>query len=218
MLIVPSPVATTGVPGGTVGGGKLTVQNSSPAPITISSTTIDFDNADLFSSTTLTASAGGVTETSKFMPTVTTTSIQYRFTPPLIVPKGGAATFSLSLTISTTPQITMRRPQVIYAGLFDAGAGHGSPGLTALGGVLMLLSLCTAGLGGSRRRTMIALIILMLAAASQVGCDNGSVPSSSGGTIMSTQTATGVAAAAQTGGPVGVGGLPAHLSTISVPQ
>jgi len=136
----------------------------------------------------------------------------------LIVPKGGAATFSLSLTISTTPQITMRRPQVIYAGLFDAGAGHGSPGLTALGGVLMLLSLCTAGLGGSRRRTMIALIILMLAAASQVGCDNGSVPSSSGGTIMSTQTATGVAAAAQTGGPVGVGGLPAHLSTISVPQ
>ncbi len=217
IVMVPSPVITTGVPGGTVGGGTLMVHNTSPAPITISSTTIDFDNADLFTSTTVTGSAGGVTETSQFTPTFTTTRIEYKFTPPLMVPKGGAATFSLSLTITTNPQITMRRPHVVYAGMFDIGAGR-SPGLGALSAALMLLSLCTAAVGGSRRRTIMALILLALVVASQVGCDNGSVPTSNGGPIMSTQTATGVGAAHPTGGPVGVGGLPAFLSTVSVQQ
>ncbi len=194
----------------------LKVGNSTGAPMTISTVSISFDNADLFTSTVLTGSAGGVTETSQFSPTVSTTNIDYTFSPPLVVPKGQSATFSLSLTITTTPQITMRKTRAIYAGMFDIGAGR-SPGLGALSAALMLLSLCTAAVNGSRRRTMIA-ILLMLAVASQVGCDSGSVPSSSGGPFESTQNASRVAAASPTGGPIGIGGLPVFMSKITVPQ
>lgn len=111
----------------------------------------------------------------------------------------------------------MRKTRAIYAGMFDIGAGR-SPGLGALSAALMLLSLCTAAVSGSRRRTMIALILLMLAVASQVGCDSGSVPSSSGGPFESTQNASMVAAASPTGGPIGIGGLPVFMSIITVPQ
>ena len=211
-------MATTGVPGGMVDGGVLKLHNTSGAPMTISSVTIAFDNADLFSSTTLTGIAAGVSESSTFVPPLDIPSISYKFATPLTVPTGGDATFTLSLTITKTPQITMRRPQFVYAGLFDSGAGRGSPGLAALSGALMLLSLCTAVIGRSRRRTMIALIMLMLAvAATQVGCDNGSV-ATSGGPIRSTQTASDVAAASQTGGPMKIGGLPVFLSTVSLQQ
>jgi hypothetical protein len=205
MVMVPSPVFVTGAPGGTVPGGVLNVGNNSGVPATISSVTIAFDNADLFTTTKLTATAAGVTETSQFNPTFSTTSIDYTFSPPLVVPKGESASFSLSLTITTTPQITMRQPRAIYAGTFGTGAGGNYHSLTPLCGLLMGLSLAMAGMGSSRRRLMIALVILVLAAASQVGCDSGSIPSSSGA-YESTQTAMSVAAAKQTGGPITVGG------------
>ena len=71
--------------------------------MTVSTVRIFFDNADLFTTTVLTASVGGVTETSSFNPTDSTTNIDYTFSPPLNVPKGQSATFSLSLTITKTP-------------------------------------------------------------------------------------------------------------------
>jgi len=196
----------------------LKLHNTSGAPMTISSVTIAFDNADLFSSTTLTGSAAGVSESSTFIPPLDIPSISYKFATPLIVPTDGDATFTLSLTITKTPEITMRKTRVIYAGMFDIGAGR-YRGLGALSAALMLLSLCTVAVGGSRRRVMIALIMLMLAvAATQVGCDNGSVATSGGGPIRSTQTASDVAAAGQTGGAVKIGGLPVFLSTVSLQQ
>lgn len=221
MATVPVPVTPTGGPGSTVTTGTLQVSDTcGSGEKAISSVTIAFDNADLFTSTLLTGEAGGVTETSPFKPAldfgaITTTSIDYKFVPPLVVPKGGTATFSLAVTITTTPQMTMRGAHVVYAGLFSLVAGRGSLGLGTLAGALMLLNLCSATIGGSRRLTLIALIVLMLALASQVGCDNGSVPT--GGPITSTQTAMGVAAN-QNGVPLEIGGLPAVLGTVSVQQ
>ena len=71
----------------------------------------------------------------------------------------------------------MRGVRVIYAGMLGNGSGGEYRGLGPLSGVLILLSIATAAFGGSRRRVTIALIILMIAAVSQVGCDSGSVPS-----------------------------------------
>jgi hypothetical protein len=194
--------------------------------MSISSVTIRFDNADLFSLTMLTGSVPSdpsqSSQDSQFIPpsdngATIPTDHTYTFAKPFIVPNGEGANFSLSLTITTNPQITLLRTPVIRAGLVDFGAGPGSHGWGALPGVLMLLSLCTTVFATGRRRTVIALIILMLAAASQVGCDNGSVPGPSGGVPMSTQTARDVAAMNPAHENVGVGGLPALMSTISVP-
>jgi hypothetical protein len=184
--------------------------------MTISSVTIAFASANLFTSTVVTGSAAGVTQTSEFTPAFTTKSIEYKMTPPLMVPTAGSATFSLSMTITTDPQATARRAGAVYAGLFDLGTGGGSPGLGAMTGALLLLSVCTGLISGSRRRTTAALIILMLVAASQVGCDSGSVPASNT-VYYSNQTATAIAAAGPKGA-VGIGGLPAFLSHFTIKQ
>ncbi len=193
----PPPVLTSGAPGEPVKGGSLKIHNGTGDSVTISSLTIMFTNADLFASTTVTGTVpldpSQQSQNSRFTPpldngSTASTEHTYMFPTALTVPSGEDANFSLALTITARPQTTMRRVRAIYAGVFGA-SGPLSPGLGVLSGVLMLLSLCTTAIGGSRRRLILALLILMLVAASQVGCDNGSVPSSNGGPVISMQSA-----------------------------
>jgi hypothetical protein len=94
---------------------------------------------------------------------------------------------------------------------------------------MLLLSLGATLVAKSRpRRMFFALVIVLLAVTSQVGCDNGSVGSLSGSgsgggggggrsVPTSTQTAMHVAANNMGGIPLTVGGFPIVLSTITVP-
>jgi hypothetical protein len=213
IVMPPTIVSPVAGPGSTVSGGTLQVANTSGGPMIVPSVTINFDNADIFSTMTITGSAGGQTSTSTFVPDTTTNDVTFLFNPPLIVSPGGMATYNLAVTISKNPDVTMGTRRVRYAGIVGAAPGLGSSGWTGLLITLGLLGICTTSLSGSRRRKMLVVLsIVMLAAASQVGCDNGRTLSGE----SSTQTATAVAATAPSGSPLAVGGLPAVLSTISV--
>ena len=61
MAMPPNKVSTTASPGGTVPGGTLQVTNTTGDQMMTSSVTIDFNNADLFSTVTLTGSASLIT-------------------------------------------------------------------------------------------------------------------------------------------------------------
>jgi hypothetical protein len=67
---------------------------------------------------------------------------------------------------------------------------------------------------------VVVALLLLLALASQVGCDNGSNPgggSSTGVVVQSTQTATQLEAMKQENNqPVQIAGLPAEMGTVSL--
>ncbi len=163
MVTVPSPMVTTVAPGGTTGGGKLKVGNTSGGPMIVSSVTITLDNADLFTSTTVTGSVPSdpsqPAQEVRYLPPSDNganpppiTVHTYTFPTPFTVANGESAEFSLSLTVSANPQITMRGVRVIYAGMLGNGSGGEYRGMGPLSGVLILLSIATAAFGGSRRR------------------------------------------------------------------
>ena len=105
----------------------------------------------------------------------------------------------------------------MYSSMIPGDGLGGSGGFLAS---MLLLSVGTTRVSKSRpRRMFFALMIVLLALTSQVGCDNGSVGSSgsTSGTQISTQTAKQVAAANEAGSNIAVAGLPIKLSTISVP-
>ena len=187
-----------------------------------SSVMISFDNADLFSSATLTATAGGNTSTATVNPVTGGNSPEvpnstiFNLTPPLVIPTGASATFNLAVTLSANPSITMGRGHVMYAAM--VGGGSESAGSSALFIALALLGLCAAGVGGSRRRRTLFALIVVLAMAAQVGCDNGSVGhgGGGGGPVISTQTAKHVAAANLAASPIMVGGLPVVMGKVSL--
>ncbi len=214
---------------------------------------MSFSNADLFTSVTVTASAGGNSETvtvlnpqtfgnSPEQPNLT----PFNFNPPLMVPPGTMAMFSAVACITSTPNITMRRSHLMYAAMNPVCMPIPTPtpsltmrrsplmyaamipgdGFGGSGGLLasmLLLSLGTTLVSKSRpRRMFFALVIVLLAMTSQVGCDNGSVgtsgPSSTAQT--SVQKAKSVALAKMNGTPIPVAGFEHGgivLSTISVP-
>jgi hypothetical protein len=211
------------------------VANNSGAPMVTSQVTITFDNADLFSSATVTATAGDATSTATVVPVTGGDSPEqsnltvFNLEPPLVVPAGESATISLSVVVSNTPHVTMWHRPVMYASMIpgDSLRGWGS-GLLAS---MLLLSVGTILVTSSRpRRMYFVLVIVLLAMTSQVGCDNGSIGSPSSGSSgsssrssvpVSNQNARGVTANNQnTGDKITVSGFPPAgipLSTISVP-
>jgi len=217
----PSPPTTSGGPGATVSGGTLGVANVSGAPMVTSSVMISFDNADLFSSAKLTATAGSNISTATVNPITGGNSPEvannttFNLVPPLVIPTGASATFSLAVTLTANPSITMRGGHVTYAAM--VGGGSESAGSSALLIAMALLALCGAGVGGSRRRRTLFALIVVLAMAAQVGCDNGSVGrGAGGGHPVSTQTAKHVAAAHLDTSPITVGGLPVVMGRVSL--
>jgi hypothetical protein len=208
----PPPINTPSAKAGsTVPAGSLLVNNTSGAPLLTPSVTIAFDNADLFTSATLTATVGTAVTTSTVVPSDSTTFI---FNPPVMIPLGGSVTYSLQTTITTTPNITRLERPIAYASIIPGGGSRVASTLVA---AMAFLSIFTALTGVSRpRRLMFALVLLLLAVTTEVGCDNGSIGSPTG-PQFSTQTANDVAAKNQTGGPVLIGGLPVVMSTITVP-
>lgn len=189
-----------------------------------SSVTISFDNADLFSSATLTATAGSNTSTATVNPVTGGNSPEvpnnttFNLVPPLVIPTGASATFNLAVTLSANPSITLRGGDVLYAAMVRGGSE--STGSSALLFAMALLSLCAAGVGGSRRRRTLFALVVVLAMATQVGCDNGSVggggSGGGGGPVVSTQTAKHVAAASLEDSPITVGGLPVVMGSVSL--
>ena len=118
----------------------------------------------------------------------------------------------------------MRQSRVKYAAMIPGDGFGGSGGFFAS---MLLLSLGTTLVAKSRpRRMFFALVIVLLAVTSQVGCDNGSVGSLSSGSggggggrsvPTSTQTAMHASAMNMEGTSLTVGGFPIVLSTINVP-
>ncbi len=99
--------------------------------------------------------------------------------------------------------------------------GDGSGGSGSFLASMFLLSVGTTRVSKSRpRRMFFALMIVLLALTSHVGCDNGSDGSfgSTSGTQIPTQTAKQLAAANEAGSNIAVAGLPIKLSTVSVPE
>jgi len=217
-------------PGATASAGTLLVANNSGAPMVTSQVMMSFDNADLFTSATVTASVGGVVVSTATVPNPDTygnspeqpNNTPFTFDPQVVVQDGQAVTFALSVVVTTTPNITMRRSPVMYASMIPGdGLGGWGGGLLAS---MLLLSVGTTLVANSRpRRMYFVLVIILLAMTSQVGCDNGSVGSSAStsGTQTSTQRAKHVTAANQmTGNMITVSGIPPGglvISKISVP-
>jgi hypothetical protein len=210
------------------------VANNSGAPMVTSQVTITFDNADLFSSATVTATVGEATSTATVVQVTGGDSPEhpnmtvFNLEPPLVVPAGESATINLSVVVSTTPNVTMLRRPVMYASMVPGDGLRGWGG--GLLASMLLLSVGTMLVTNSRpRRMYFVLVIVLLAMTSQVGCDNGSIGSPSGGSSgssssvpkVSNQNARGVTANNQnTGDPITVSGFPPGgipLSTISVP-
>jgi hypothetical protein len=177
---------------------------------------ISFGNADLFTSATLTATAGPNTSTATVNPVTKGDSPEHPnnttfvLQPPLVVPAGQTATFRLAATVTGNPQISKRGEQVMYAAML----GGGSNGATIFLVALALLELCAAAIGSIRRRWLLIALLPLLALVSQAGCNNGSA---SLGVVSFMQTATQLNAmsTAKNDPPVIVG-LPVTMGTVSV--
>ena len=218
-----TPINLNCSPAGKCNGGTFTVTNPTGAPITTSDVTVSFGNADLFASATITASVGDVVQSTAPVAPLSggnspeeKNATTFAFNLPFVIPAGATATYNLSAIMSNNPSISMRRPPMMYASMIPEDGPTGWGGLLA---AMLLLSVGTTLVASSRpRRMFYVLVIVLLAMTSQVGCDNGSVSSSSG-IATSTQRAKHVTAADHLGNQVVVGGLipPIVLSRISVP-
>jgi CSLREA domain-containing protein len=216
----PTPTATTTGPGGTASSGTFKVQNTSGTTLVTPMVKISFGNADLFSSATLTATVGSNISTATVNPVTRGNSPEqsnntpFFLQPPLVIPTGQTATFSLAVTVTANPQITKRVGPVMYAAMM----GYGSTGSNAFLIALALLELCAAGLGTTRRRRVLVAVLLLLAMANQVGCNNssGGGAGTASGVVHSMQAAMQVDALNQNKEPVKVAGLPVVIGTVSV--
>ncbi|MGD0075270.1 MAG: hypothetical protein ABSD31_13165 [Candidatus Binataceae bacterium] len=193
--------------------------------MTTSSLTISFNNADLFTTATLTGIQGENTVTATLNPVTGGNSPEqpnntvFNFSP-LNIPPGECANFSLSVTITSTPLISTRQTPLIYASLI-AISEPGANGLGVLLGAMALLGLCTAAVSGARRRrTTIAVILFLASLATQTGCDTGGLPASlspSADKPQSTQIVVKVNVTTSSGAGVPVSGLPVQISTVLTP-
>jgi hypothetical protein len=220
--VKPTAVSIAAGPGATVSSGAFNVHNTGGVPLVTPMVVISFDNADLFSLATLTETLGPNTSTAIVNPLAGGNSPEqpnntaFFLQPPLVVPAGQTATFSLLVTITANPQITKRGGPVMYAGMIGGEATGSNAFLVGLA----LLELCASAIGGTRPRRLLMTLSLLLALASQVGCDNGSVSSPSAptfGVIQSRQTAMQVDAKEPANNePVMVAGLPVVMGTVSL--
>jgi len=198
---------STGVVGQTVDGGTMTVTNTSGLPETISTVTLNVSDPALFAFLSLSASVnGGAGQDALSGPLGATTT--FTFTPPLKIPVGGGVMLTLSASMVGTSRIGGR---FSLAGLMMPGGGRGAG---SLAGVLGLLNLAFILMPeGNRRRIRLTAAILLLMAATQVGCGGSSKGIAVIGSSEQSVPFGGVAVS-NVNGPVSVEGLPATLSTI----
>ncbi|HJU11748.1 MAG TPA: hypothetical protein VJ728_12770 [Candidatus Binataceae bacterium] len=218
----PTPaVSISGAAGVTVGSGTFILDNNSGATLVTPTVTISFDNADLFSSATLTTTVGSTTSTATVNPLTGGDSPEqpnntvFVLHPVPVIPNGQAATYSLTVTITSHPEITRRDRPMMYAAIF----GENTPGSNGWLIALLLFEGCAAGMTTFKRKRLLVALVMLLAMASQVGCDNGSTPGppAPSGVIQSTQTAVQLDAVRQIdNSPVTVTGLPALMGTIKL--
>jgi hypothetical protein len=181
---------------------------------------ISFDNADLFTSATLTAKAGPNTAIATVNPVAGGDSPEqpnntaFLLQPLLVIPPGQTVTFSLVVTVTANPQVSKRGEPMMYAAMVKGGSAGTNTFLIALA----LLEFCAAGVAATRRKRLLLALFLLLALTGQVSCNNSSgSPGIASGVVHSTQTATQVEAMRQEGNvPLTVVGLPATMSTVSV--
>ena len=223
VMVSGSQIHVNKPPGSTVSGGTFQVCNKSTVALTLSNLTISFDNADLFTTSTLTGTQGPNTVTSTIEPITGGDSPEhpnntaYNFSP-LGIPGGQCANFSLSVTITLHPEITMGHPLATYASLI-AVSGPNSSRANLLLGAFAIVGLCSVMLGGTRRRRIaIAATLFLAAIATQSGCDNGSTSGQVNELPQSLQTVMRVPITTQAGESVPASGLPVIISMVETNQ
>ncbi|HTY54264.1 MAG TPA: hypothetical protein VMB26_03635 [Candidatus Binataceae bacterium] len=226
-IVKSTPIRIMRKAGTTTTGGTFQLCNvSGNQTMTSSSLTISFNNADLFTTVTLTGVQGQNTVTVTLNPIIGGDSPEHPNNTvfnysPLPIPPGTCANFSLSVTITGNPLISMAEPGVVYASLVPI-SGSGSHRARVLLAAIALLIICTSLLGGTRRRTILAGIVLVVALAGQSGCDSGGGGSNSnsgfiGPNPQSAQTVVAIEVMTQEGAPLAVSGLPAFISNVITP-
>jgi hypothetical protein len=130
---------------------------------------------------------------------------------PIGLAAGASLTFSLNGVIAAHPVIL--ETGIKYAGITIGVASGWTDGAQwPLSAGLLLIGLALTAMPAPRRRRIVfgAFLVIVLA-ATQLGCGGGS----NGATIFaSSQTATAVTATFTSGGAVEVNGLPAQLGVI----
>jgi hypothetical protein len=176
--------------------------------------TVALSNPDLFSNLTMSGSVNGAASQTAIAGTLGSSTV-FTLDPPLSIPAGAVAQFSLNATVS--PNAARTDTRVRYAALRRGGGSRGASGTGALVGLVGLLGIGLLAIPTDRRRrarVFTALIMLMmLLACSQIACGGGS----SGIVVLDSsqqQVPTGGVGATSAHEAVGVQGLPATMSTI----
>ena len=201
-----SNIVSNGRIGQTVPGGTLSVTNITTSTETINTVTVALSNPGLFSNLTMSGSVNGAATQTAFTGTLGSSTV-FTFNPPLSIPAGAVAQFTLNATLSrnAAQSDTLGR----YGGLLPGGGSRSTLPMGATLG-LMGIGLLAIPTGRRRRALVIAALITMLA-FSQIGCggDSSGVASSS-----QQQVPAGGVATTNAHGAVRVQGLPATMSTI----
>jgi hypothetical protein len=196
--------------------GAFTVTNSSGATITISSINLSATNPNIFTSLTLTGQVPGTSSVavqSNPNPPGTSNTFDFSALPALL--NGQTATFSLSgvasSSLSPTPtpvasSTDLRRSRVAYATIMWPLPSQVSKIPIGLLTAMMLGILLMTG--KLRRRHLLLLAMVLILAATEVGCGN-TTSSISGTSTQQVQTIT----VSSGGTPTG---LPANLGSITV--
>ncbi|MGO9059198.1 MAG: protease pro-enzyme activation domain-containing protein [Candidatus Binataceae bacterium] len=203
-----SQIVSNGLIGQIVPGGTLSVTNTTKSTETINTVTVALSNPGLFSNLTMSGSVNGAAAQTAVTGTLGNSTV-FTFNPPLSMPAGAVAQFTLNATLS--PNAARADTPVRYASLLPGG---GSGGTLPMGAGLGLLGIGLLAMpAGRRRRALVIAALLLLLASSQIGCGGGS----SGIVVLNSsqqQVPAGGVGVANPQGAVGVQGLPATLSTI----
>ncbi|HEV3113945.1 MAG TPA: hypothetical protein VGY99_25940 [Candidatus Binataceae bacterium] len=202
--VTSSSVTNSGFPSASVAAGSLTITNTTGAAETVSAVDITVSDPGVFASLTLSGGGQSVTVS----PASATTHFVLA---PIGLAAGASLTFSLNGVIAAHPVIL--ETGIKYAGITIGVASGWTDGAQwPLSAGLLLIGLALTAMPAPRRRRIVfgAFLVIVLA-ATQLGCGGGS----NGATIFaSSQTATAVTATFTSGGAVEVNGLPAQLGVI----
>ena len=187
---------------------SFTAANNTGAAETISSVTLSLSNPGLFSSLIL--SADHQSSPAAMPPDASNT---FAFSPPLTLAAGASLTFTVTATIAAHPaMIAPNGGGVAYAAMVPLSAVIPNTASLPLFGSLTLLSLgMMLWPTGRRRRLVSGALVLVVLAASQVGCSGGS----SAPTVVAVSSTVTVTAANASGADGATAGLPLEVITIS---
>ena len=224
--VTPTPVPTpggmatlqgqsdsTGKAGATVNLGSFSYASTDAAEQSISSVSVSVSNPKIFSSLTLTVTAGGTTVgTSTADGSALASTTNFAFSPPIDVPAGSESlTFALSGVISGGSSASLElRGGVAMAGIIEPDWQHIPGAILVL--AMGLIGLCLIPMTQrNRRRASILVAAALLLGVSAAGC-NGS----SGGSTSHKSSRQQVVSMNVTEGSssVAVSGLPIDLGSI----